>query len=73
MTSDLNKKLKIYLTTLIVIISLLFIWPLIIVWLWNGIVVDLLNVGELTYWNAMGLYVLCNILLKPKGYKIDGE
>lgn len=72
MTSDL-KKLKKYLTSLVVIISLFFVWPFIIVWLWNGIVVDLLNVGELTYWNAMGLFVLCNILFKSKSSTIDGE
>lgn len=54
-----------YLTILIVLIALLFIWPFIIVWLWNSVVTGLFpNVGELTYWRAMGLYVLCNILFK---------
>lgn len=31
-------------------------------WLWNAILPDLLNVNAISYWQAVGLIVLCRIL-----------
>ena len=33
-----------------------------VMWLWNNILPAVLGVGALTYWQAVGLLVLCRIL-----------
>ncbi|MFD0766621.1 hypothetical protein ACFQZI_17300 [Mucilaginibacter lutimaris] len=37
--------------------------------LWNNLLPDILHVGTVTYWQAMGIFVLCKILFGfgPKG------
>ena len=39
--------------------------------LWNNILPDLIHVGQLTFWEAMGLLVLCKILFG--GFKMGGR
>lgn len=34
----------------------------VVMWLWNAILPSLLNVKAITYWQAVGLLVLCKIL-----------
>ncbi|MES2268004.1 MAG: hypothetical protein V4520_14680 [Bacteroidota bacterium] len=37
--------------------------------LWNNLLPDILHVGTVTYWQAMGIFILCKILFGfgPKG------
>ena len=37
--------------------------------LWNNLLPDILHVGTITYWQAMGIFILCKILFGfgPKG------
>ncbi len=43
-------------------LALLFLLPLAIQALWNGILPEIMNVSTITYWQAMGLFVLSRIL-----------
>lgn len=47
---------------LILGLGLLFIIPAILMWLWNGILVDLFNFPVIGYWQSVGLYMISNIL-----------
>lgn len=52
-------------TEILVIIACFFIIPAILMWLWNSCVVGWLPVGEIeSYWQAMGIYIVSNILFK---------
>lgn len=42
----------------------------IVMYLWNAILPDLIHVGRLGYWQALGLLVLCKILFG--GFKMNG-
>lgn len=46
----------------LVIIPIALILAAVVQWLWNAILPDLIHVGYLTYWKALGLLVLCRIL-----------
>jgi hypothetical protein len=59
---------------ILVIIACLFIIPAILMWLWNSCVVGWLPVGEIeSYWQAMGIYVVSNILFKSTRSNISKE
>lgn len=45
-----------------VMVVIALVMAAIVQWLWNAILPELLNVGTLTYWKALGLLVLCRIL-----------
>ena len=44
------------------VITLLFLGPVITMWLWNWIAVSLFNAPVIGYWTAFGLQWLCHIL-----------
>jgi len=46
----------------IAIIPIALVVAAVVQWLWNAILPDLIHVGRLTYWKALGLLVLCRIL-----------
>lgn len=48
-------------------IAAIFVFSAIVMWLWNGVLPDLLNVNVISYWQAMGLLVLCKILFGFRG------
>ena len=59
---------------ILVIIACLFIIPAILMWLWNSCVVGWLPVGEIeSYWQAMGIYIVSNILFKSTRSSISKE
>ena len=59
---------------ILVIIACLFIIPAILMWLWNSCVVGWLPVGEIeSYWQAMGIYIVSNILFKSAKSSISKE
>lgn len=41
----------------------LLVFTLAVYWLWNNVLVAVVAVRPVTYWQAMGLLVLCRILL----------
>jgi Flp pilus assembly protein TadB len=64
----------IIIAAILVIIACLFIIPAILMWLWNSCVVGWLPVGEIeSYWQAMGIYVVSNILFKSTRSNISKE
>jgi hypothetical protein len=34
-------------------------------WLWNWLIPTIFNLIEITFWQALGLNILCGILFKP--------
>jgi hypothetical protein len=46
----------------IIPVVILFAVTGVVMWLWNGILPDVTGVGEITYWQAMGILVLSKIL-----------
>lgn len=46
----------------LVIVVIALVMAAVVQWLWNAILPDLVHVGRLTYWKALGLLVLCRIL-----------
>lgn len=62
---DTEKGCMVVIWAIIGMIALLFVGPLITMWLWNWIAVDLFALPVIGYWQAFGLEWLCNILFKP--------
>lgn len=46
----------------LIIVAGAFLLGAIVQFLWNNILPDLIQVGQLTYWKALGLLILCRIL-----------
>ena len=46
----------------LLVIALIFVGPLVIMWLWNWLAVDLFSLPVIGYWEAFGLKLLCQIL-----------
>jgi len=51
------------------VIALVFIVPLVIMWLWNGMLPDMFGFPEIGYWRAWGLTILGHLLFASSGYK----
>lgn len=50
---------------LIAVAILIFLFPAIIMWIWNGTIVNLfISLPTIGYWDAMWIYILSNILFK---------
>lgn len=66
-----ENNLKIYImkiTGIIVLIIVIVMFvPWIVMLLWNGLMVDLFSVKTITYWQSVGLWMLCNLLFNS-GY-----
>lgn len=54
----------IFLVALVVLLLFGFIYSAIIMWIWNAVIVALFGLPFISYWQAFGLYILCNILFK---------
>lgn len=48
----------------LLVIAALVLGPLVVMLIWNGLVVGLLfpNMPTLSFWGALGLMILCNLL-----------
>lgn len=46
----------------VALITLILALPL--MWLWNAVIPQLLSLPTITYWQACGLFLLCDILFK---------
>lgn len=44
------------------VIVLLCLSPLIVMWLWNGMLPDMFGFPEIGFWRALGLIILGNVL-----------
>ena len=49
--------------------AILALVSFVVMQLWNSLLPDILHVGTITYWQAMGIFILCKILFGfgPKG------
>ncbi|WP_347372560.1 hypothetical protein [Aequorivita sp. Q41] len=56
-----NSTIKKFLKGLIMI-AFLFLLPFVIMYLWNAILPEVLHVSPITYWQALGLFILSRIL-----------
>lgn len=50
---------------LILILGGFFLESLLVMWLWNAVVVVIMELPALSYWMACGIVMLCNLLFKP--------
>jgi len=48
---------------IIVVVGLAILFGLIIMWLWNWLMPTLFGLGTITYWQAVGIFILSKILL----------
>lgn len=56
-----------------VIAGILALVSYVVMLLWNGLLPDILHVGTITFWQAMGIFVLCKILFGfGKGGRFGG-
>jgi len=46
----------------IAIVAFLSLTSFIVMTLWNNLLPDILNVSTITFWQAMGIFILCKIL-----------
>lgn len=51
----------------LVIIAAALLVGVVVMWLWNAVLPPVLNTKEITYWQAVGLLVLCRILFGSFG------
>lgn len=51
-----------YLIGLLIIVPLLTAWPVML--LWNWLMPDIFGLQELTFWQSIGLTLLCSFLFK---------
>lgn len=61
---DTEKGCMVVIWAIIGMIALFFVSPLITMWLWNWVAVDLFAAPVIGYWQAFGLEWLCSILFK---------
>jgi hypothetical protein len=49
--------------------AILALVSFVVMQLWNCLLPDIIHVGTITYWQAMGIFILCKILFGfgPKG------
>jgi len=49
---------------LAIAVGVCFLGAFPVMWLWNALVPDLFHLGPITFWQALGLNLLCSILFK---------
>jgi hypothetical protein len=59
---------KFFIGAAIMIVAALFIFPLIVMLIWNAVMPDVFGVNEITYWQSLGLIVLGKILFSGFGF-----
>jgi hypothetical protein len=64
-----HKKVKFLIALLF--IAGLFLLPYIVMLLWNGILPEVIGVKTITYWQAVGIFILCKLLFG--GFKGGGN
>jgi hypothetical protein len=45
-------------------VSIVFLSGLFVYLIWNAIIPDLFSLKQITYWQSVGLFILCNIFFK---------
>ena len=74
----MEKKRKRFYFIPFIILGVLAILSAIVMLLWNEVLTDIIAVKKITYWQAMGLFVLCKILFTsfrpgpPGGFRKGG-
>lgn len=53
---------------ILLFIGFLFLMPAVVMWLWNGLLPEIIGVKMITYWQSMGIIVLSRILFGSFGF-----
>lgn len=64
-----RKKRRIFFELPVIIIAAIFLFGFIVMLLWNFIFPPVLHTEKITYWQAVGLLVLCRILFFGRRYR----
>lgn len=67
----MNKYKKKKLMFFLLIVTMIFLLPVVVMFLWNSILPDVINVKEINYWQALGIFILSKILFG--GFKSRGK
>ena len=62
LSGDTDTGCGVVVIALLLVIAFAFLGPLVTMWLWNWIAVDLFTLPIIGYWEACGLTWLCHIL-----------
>ena len=73
MTDMILKVLGFLLGIVFYLIVLSVVFGLPIMYLWNWLVVDLFHLPHITFYQAVGLYVLCDLLFKKNELNPDKD
>lgn len=74
----MKKKRKIFYFVPFIIIAVIAILSAIVMLLWNNVLVEVINVKQISYWQAAGLFILSKILFTsfrpgpPGGFRRGG-
>jgi hypothetical protein len=56
---------------ILMILAIIFVLPVVVMLLWNAILPDVIGVNTITYWQAVGIFILSKILFG--GFKSGGR
>ena len=61
---DFGEMFLIILGVIFVVVLVSFLYGAILMWLWNAVIVIVFAAPTLTYWQACGICIICNLLFK---------
>jgi hypothetical protein len=74
----MKKKRKFFYFIPFIVLAVIALLSAVVMLLWNGVVTDMLNVKKISFWQAVGLFILCKILFSsfrpgpPRGFRRGG-
>lgn len=70
---DFGEIFVLFLAAILVVVIVSFVFGAILMWLWNAIIVVAFGAPILTYWQAYGICIICNILFKDSNISTKKE
>jgi hypothetical protein len=61
---DFKEKFLLILGVIFVVALVSFLYGAILMWLWNAVIVVVFAAPALSYWQAYGICIICNLLFK---------
>ena len=61
---DFGEMFLLILGAIFVVALVSFLYGAILMWLWNAVIVIVFAAPALTYWQAYGICIICNLLFK---------
>jgi len=65
---DYMKIVGVVISVIMITIFFNFVFALPVMWLWNWLMPVIFGLGEITFFQALGLMILCSLLFKTTGY-----